>query len=120
MRRSGTSLSRDLERKIHERLVSLKDTIQQTEIEEWPVSTRRAIQFVQERDMSLRRIKKPILEKVVEKVLDTLKAEVEEKLASSQDLVLVDSDMEEQSDSNLMEVKVCFAALLHFYENHFY
>ncbi|WBW71739.1 ribosome assembly ATPase Rix7 [Schizosaccharomyces osmophilus] len=105
MGRSGGTLSRDLERKIYDRLCSLRDTNRHTEIEEWPVSTRRAVQFVQDRDLTLRRLKRPILEKTVEKVLDIMKAEDDESSAADQDAVLVESDPEDLNSSRLMEVK---------------
>ncbi|EPY54215.1 AAA family ATPase Rix7 [Schizosaccharomyces cryophilus OY26] len=104
MGRSG-GLSRELERKIYDRLCSLRDTNRQTETEEWPVSTRRAIQFVQDRDLTLRRLKRPILEKTVEKVLDVMKTEDDESSAADQDAVLVESDPEDLNSSRLMEVK---------------
>ncbi|EPX74420.1 AAA family ATPase Rix7 [Schizosaccharomyces octosporus yFS286] len=105
MGRYGGSLSRDLERKIYDRLCSIRDPTCHTDIEEWPISTRRAVQFVQERDLTLRRLKRPVLEKTVEKVLDIMKAEDDESSAADQDAVLVESDPEDSNSSRLMEVK---------------
>ncbi|EEB09396.2 AAA family ATPase Rix7 [Schizosaccharomyces japonicus yFS275] len=103
--RSGSSLTRDLEKRIYDRLSYLKDSLAQGNAEEWPVTTRRALQFVQERDLTLRRMKKPLLEKTIERVLDFMKQEDNDSMASGTDTVVVESDDEEIERTDLITVK---------------